>query len=289
MLMNIIARTKEILLTPGVAWSTIADEQSSPATLYTQYLMPLAAIPAVAGFAGMSLIGIGGFGVSVRVPIVTGLVQMALGYAMSLVMVYVMSLIANALAPSFGGQKNPEGALKLVVYSSTAAMVGGIFTLIPALGMLMLVAGIYSLYLLFRGAPTLMRLPREKVLPYTAVLIVCTFVLSTIAGMFIGAIPGGPASMGTPVPQFTIDMPKGAISVDTAKSGSTGTPGETQFTINTPNGVVKVDMAGMDAWNKRMEAIGERIEKAQLSGDQVAMERAFKEMEEMQKQHPLAR
>lgn len=296
--MNFIARAKEILLAPGSAWPVIAAEETSATTLYTQYLMPLAVIPAVAGFVGMSLIGVGGFGVSIRVPVLTGLVQMVLGYGISLAMVYAMALIANALAPGFSGQKNPMNALKLVVYSSTAAMAGGVFALIPALGMLMLVAGAYSLYLLFRGVPTLMRVPSEKALPYTAVLIVCAILLSAAVGVGLGAVHGGPASIGSlgtgsglgaPTAQFTIDTPQGAISVDTARIGGTGTPGETEFTIDTPNGVVKVDTAKMEAWNKRMEAISERLEKAQRSGDQVAMEQAFKAMAEMQKEHPLAR
>jgi uncharacterized protein YqgC (DUF456 family) len=76
---------------------------------------------------------------------------MVLGYGLSLAMVYVLALIADALAPSFGGQKREMSALKLVAYSSTAAMVGGIFAMIPALGALTLLAALYSLYLLYLG------------------------------------------------------------------------------------------------------------------------------------------
>ena len=112
--MNIIERVKEILISPKQAWPVIATEETDTVTLYTQYIMILAAIQAVAGFIGMSLFGISMMGVTVRVPIMTGLVQMVLGYAMGLAMVYVVSLIANVLAPSFGGQKSPMNALKLI-------------------------------------------------------------------------------------------------------------------------------------------------------------------------------
>src|SRR5471032_1284587 len=102
-IMNIVARVKEILLTPKPAWSVIETEPTDTATLYTQYIMILAVIPAVSGFIGMSVFGISGFGVSIRVPLMTGLVQMVLGYGLTLAMVFILSLIADVLAPNFGG------------------------------------------------------------------------------------------------------------------------------------------------------------------------------------------
>ncbi len=250
--MNIIARVKEILLTPKPAWSVIETEETSTATLYTQYIMILAAIPPVAGFIGMSLFGVSGFGVSMRVPVMSGLIQMVLGYGLSLAMVYVAALIANALAPTFGGQKSEIQALKLVAYSGTAAMVGGIFSLIPALGVLGLVAALYSLYLLYLGVPTLMKVPQEKVLRYTAVLVVCVMVVGAIAAAILGTVSGGPMmGMGTPTGQISIDTPMGTVNVDTAKA---------------------------EAWGKQMEEAGKKLEKAQQSGDQAAIEQAMKEM-----------
>jgi hypothetical protein len=259
--MNIIERVKEILFTPKAAWSAIATEETNTATLYSQYIMILAAIPAVAGFIGMSLFGVSGFGVSMRVPLMTGLVQMVLGYGLSLAMVYVMAMIADALAPGFGGQKNPMNALKLVAYSSTAAMVGGIFALIPALGVLTLVASLYSLYLLYLGVPTLMKVPQEKVLAYTAVLVVCAIVVGVIAGTILGAVRGGPTiGMGTPTGQISIETPKGTVNVDVAKA---------------------------QAWGAQMEEAGKRLEQAQKSGDQAAIELAIKEMTSLQSAQPM--
>ena len=259
--MNIVARAKEIQLTPKQAWSVIEAEQTDTATLYTQYIMILAAIQAVAGFIGMSLIGVGGFGVSIRVPLITGLVQMVLGYGLTLAMVYVLALIADALAPNFGGQKSGMNALKLVAYSSTADMVGGIFALIPALGPLTLLAALYSLYLLYLGVPTMMKVPQEKALPYTAVLVVCAIVVGVVVGAVLSAVRGGPA------------MGLGA---------ATG-----QMSIETPRGTVNVDVAKTQAWGKRMEEVGKKLEKAQQSGDQAAMEQALKEMASVQAEQPM--
>ena len=186
--MNIVQRAKEILLTPKQTWPVIEAETTDTTTLYTQYLMILALIPAVAAFIGMSLIGINVLGVSIRTPLVSGLVGMIVSYVLSLAMIYVLALIADALAPTFGGQKNPMQALKLVAYSSTAGMVGGIFSLIPALAVLGVLTSLYSIYLLFIGIPIMMKSPQEKALPYTAVLLVCGLIAGVVLGVVSAAL-----------------------------------------------------------------------------------------------------
>ena len=113
--MNLIERAKSILLQPKETWATIDTESTDVATLFTRYAMVLAAIPAVCGFIGMSLIGFGGFGVTIRTPFVAGLVNMVVSYVLSLVGVFVLGLIIDALAPTFGGQKSPIQALKVAV------------------------------------------------------------------------------------------------------------------------------------------------------------------------------
>ena len=149
--------------------------------------MILAAIPAVAGFIGMSIIGYGSLlGVSFRVPIAQGLAGMVVSYALALGGVYVLALIIDALAPNFGGTKNMNQALKLAIYSATASWLAGIFSVIPGLGILGLL-GLYSLYLLFTGLPLLMKSPGDKAMTYTIVIIVCAIVI----GVVIGAISGG--------------------------------------------------------------------------------------------------
>ena len=89
--MNIVERAKSILLSPRPTWEVIDTEQTDTASLYTGYLMILAAIPAVCGFIGMSIIGMGMFGVSMRVPFLAGLANMLVSYVLSLVGVYVLA------------------------------------------------------------------------------------------------------------------------------------------------------------------------------------------------------
>jgi hypothetical protein len=253
--MNLIQRVQDILLKPKEAWPTIAQEPATPASIYTEYLIFIAAIPAVAGFIGLSLIGAGAFGVGVRVPVVAGLVQMVVGYVLSLAMVFVLALIVDALAPAFGGSKDRIGALKLVAYGSTAAFVGGIFSLLPALSILGLVAALYSIYLIYTGVPVLMKSPPDKAAVYTAVIIVC----GIVAGVVLGAVMGlaMPSSRG---------LYGGAV------------PGAGDITIKTPSGSVSIDTAKLEEAAKKMEEAGKRMEQAQRSGDAASAGKAMSDV-----------
>jgi Yip1-like protein len=178
--MNLVERVKNILLTPKTEWPVIERETGDTAFLFKNYVAILAAIPAVCGFIGSAVIGAGGY----RAGFFRALIGAIIGYVLAFVGVYVMALIVNALAPSFSGRKDFGSALKLVVYSSTAAWVAGIFSLIPALAVLSIL-GLYSLYLLYLGLPVLMKSPPERSLVYTIVIIVCAI----LTWMVISIIP----------------------------------------------------------------------------------------------------
>lgn len=187
--MNLVDRVKNILLQPRQEWAVIETETTDTKTLYTSYAMILAAIPAVAGFIGGSIIGYGAFGVSFKVPIAQGIAAMVVGYALALGGAYVLALIINALAPNFGGSKNMNQALKLAIYSATASWLAGIFSLIPGLSILGLL-GLYSLYLLYTGLPLLMKSPEDKAMTYTIVIVVCAIVIALVIGAISAGIVG---------------------------------------------------------------------------------------------------
>src|SRR5436305_3789853 len=113
--MNLVARVQAILLYPKSEWLVIEREPGDLGFLFTNYVAILAAIPAVCGFIGRSIVGVGGY----RAGLFSGLLIAIVGYVLTFVGVYVMALIINALAPSFNGQKSFNNALKLVVYSFT--------------------------------------------------------------------------------------------------------------------------------------------------------------------------
>jgi len=197
-IMALIDRVKRILLTPKEEWPVIDAEQASVSGLYTSYIIPLAAIGPIASLIGWSAFGMRvPFVGSYRIPIGTGLRMAVVQYVLALIGVFVLGLIIDGLAPTFGGQKNRTQALKVAVYSSTAAWVAGIFGLIPALAILSIL-GLYSLYLLYLGLPILMKAPEDKAVGYTVVVIICAIVLYLIIGWVATRFYWRPGSMGVP-------------------------------------------------------------------------------------------
>jgi hypothetical protein len=197
--MNLVDRAKGILLSPKTEWQVIDAEPSTPAELYTGYIMPLAAIGPVA-----QLIGYSAFGIPVpvmgtyRVPIGSAITHAFVTYVLSLVATYVLALIIDALAPAFNGQRSRIQALKLAAYSSTASWIAGIFLLLPGLRLLVIL-GLYSLYLLYLGLPVLMKSPGEKAVTYTVVIVLAALVLFVLSGVIAGRF--------LPVPTAGITVP----------------------------------------------------------------------------------
>lgn len=246
----LLQRVLDILMRPRETWLQINAEDSNPGRIYLGYLVFLAAIPAVAGFIGYSLVGVGAFGISVRVPVVPGLVSMVVGYVLSLAMVYVLALIANMLAPRFQAQQDMGSAFKLVAYASTAGMLGGVFSILPSLAMLGLLAALYSVYLIYTGIPVLMKAPQEKAVGYTAALVVCGIVAGLVVGLATSLVTPGARGMG------------GGI----AGMGDTGS-----VTMKVPGTDIKIDTG-------RLEEATRKMEEAQAKGDTQAAAKAATEM-----------
>ncbi len=184
--MAMIDRIKGMLLAPKEEGPKVAAEPASVASLYTGWIVILAAIGPVAMLLRSLASGLG-MGVGVAV----------LQYAISLAVAYVVALIADALAPSFDGQKSFVDALKLVAYSMTAAWVGAVAILVPFVGWIVsLAASLYSVYLFYLGAPVLKKCSGTKAVGYTVVVVLCVIVLQVVLSSLLMAMVFGGAMMG---------------------------------------------------------------------------------------------
>lgn len=190
---KLIERVKAILLSPATEWPVIEREPTTAADIYKGYVAPLAAIGAIASFIGLSLIGMGGF---LRVGVAAGFIHAVVSYLFTFVVVFVVAWLVDALAPTFGGQRDSLRALKVTAYSYTPAWIAGVLTIVPALGVIVLIASLYGLYLLYLGLPVLMRNPTEKALPYTAVIVLCALVIGVLLASLSTCLIAGPAMMG---------------------------------------------------------------------------------------------
>ena len=255
---KIIARAKSILLTPRTEWPVAAAEPESIGSLYGNYIFVMAAIPAVARFVSLSLLGVSvGFLGSYRVGIGAGLLGAVLAYAWSLVGVFIMAVIVDSLAPSFGGEKNRVQALKVVVYAFTASWVASVIGIIPGLGLICALAGlIYSIYLLNMGLPVLMKCPPEKSAGYTAVSVIVTIVVVVVLNLVLGSL-----GLGLGYSRGLMGMP--------------GRPSVTGSTGSFENGTLG---ANVSSWANKMEQASKQMEAAQKSGDANAQASAVGQM-----------
>jgi Yip1 domain len=241
--MGLVDRAKNICITPKTEWPVIAGETTSTGSLMSGYVAPLAIIGPIAGFIGGSIIGhtmpfIGTW----RTPIVAGVGLAIFTFVMAFVGVFILSLIIDALAPSFGGEKNSQQALKVAVYSYTPAWIAGILSIIPFLGMLAIFAALYALYLLYLGLPRLMKCPEDKSIGYTVVVVICAIVLSVVISLVGGTIVG-------------------AGAVATGAFGGRSAGSSVQFDKDSPVGK-------LEQFGKSMEEAGKKMEAAQKSGNQ---------------------
>jgi hypothetical protein len=188
---KLVDRVKGITLNPQATWAVIKTEPTSMAQIYRDYLVILAAVPAVALFVGQSLVGmrVGPWGMY-RQPLMAGLTGAVVHYLLTLAGIFLAGKVIDALAPQFGASRNGRNAFKVAAYSWTPALVAGVLGIVPALGVVMVLASLYGAYLLYLGLPVLMGCPAEKAVPYTVVAIIALLVIYTVIGILVGGVMG---------------------------------------------------------------------------------------------------
>ncbi|MHB8565420.1 MAG: Yip1 family protein, partial [Acidiferrobacteraceae bacterium] len=192
---KLLSRLRGLLFAPRATWATIAAEQTTPSSLYRDWIAWLVAITPVSVFIGLSVFGLSlPFAGTVRVGAGALLLQMLVSYVLALVVVYLVALLAVAISPAFGGYKDNVQALKLVAYAWTPVWVAGVLHLIPAFGVLAAVAEvaalIYSVWLLWVGAQSVLTVPQDRAAGFTAVLIVIGVILAIAVGAASAALSG---------------------------------------------------------------------------------------------------
>jgi hypothetical protein len=196
--MGLLERAKNILLTPKSEWEVIKDEPLSISGIFTKYAMILAAIPALAGFIGYSLVGVSiPFFGNFRYPLGRGLIWALSTYILSLAGIFILALIVDKLALSFGAKKNLAASVKTVVFAYTASWIGGIFAIFPSLSMLAALVSIYSLFLLWMGMKSLKEVPPNRILGYFAVTLIAAIAIFFVISLIVSSVAlGGGAAAG---------------------------------------------------------------------------------------------
>ncbi len=191
---SLVSRAKAILLAPRETWDEIAREPVEVDDLYMRYAAPLAVLSALCLTIGLVFFRWGAGGFYAQLNPVQALVSGVVQFAAQLASIYIMARVIDGFAPAFGVARDRTQAHKLAVYSSTAMLLSGVFSLHPWFGAFALL-GLYSLVLLYLGLPRLTDVSAEKRLPYFGAIIGVTIVAVLALGLVLGAVRGAVVNM----------------------------------------------------------------------------------------------
>ncbi len=170
-------RAMAMLTDPAAEWARIERESGDPVYLASRYVAILALVPAIFGFFGASIVGevVPGIGV-VKANVFDGLFGAIFMYVATFVIVFLLALTTNVLAPYFNGERDFDAALKLTVYAFTPVWLAGVFLILPGLHFLVL-TGFYGIYVLWTGLPRLMKAPPSRARSYVLIVTATAFAL----------------------------------------------------------------------------------------------------------------
>ncbi|HEX7854058.1 MAG TPA: Yip1 family protein [Sphingobium sp.] len=184
---SLVTRAKAILLTPKTEWPVIATEPKTIREILIGYAIPLAAVGPVASFLGGQIFGYGMLGIRFRPSLLSGLSLAITSFVLTLVSLFVLTMIVEWLTPKFDGTASRVAAFKLVAYSMTASWLAGAFGLVPALAWLGIV-GLYSFYLFYIGVTPILNVPAAKAVTFSVVTLLCAIGLWLVVGLVAGSV-----------------------------------------------------------------------------------------------------
>jgi len=181
-----VGRVRAVLFEPRATFKEVDSEFTKPGALWGKYILPLAAIGPLAGAVGRLIFGkrIAGTSLPESLPIDGAIIWFVIALALQLIAVFALTQVINLLTPGFGGQKNDVQALRVAAYSSTPVWLAGVFNIHGRFLILGIIVSFYGLYLLYLGLPTLMKVPKDRAMGYTAVVIIASIVIFLLVSTY---------------------------------------------------------------------------------------------------------
>ncbi|MFN7953746.1 MAG: Yip1 family protein [bacterium] len=264
---KLVARAKNITLSPETEWPVIAAEPATIGGLYAGYVAVLAAIGPVAGLVGTALWGVrvpllG----TVRPPVTTLVAQLIGTYLLALAMTYVVSWLVNQFAPKYGGQKDSVQAFKTAAYCFTPVWVVGALRILPGLGFLAfaaaIVAAVYAFRILRLGLQHTMKADAARAGSYAGLVVVAAIAIDIALSLMVGGATFAKRAFTEPS-RGTTESEEAAPSADSARSEHADPASP---------------LGKLEAWSQKMEKAGKRMEAAEKAGDTEAQTKALGEV-----------
>ncbi len=178
--LSALYRARDILTEKSI-WETLKSEPTTIKDIYLNYVVILAAIPPLAQFLHAVFSGYS---------IVPSLLFYVVTYGVSLLGLFLVSWIAQKLAPTFGGATDHTSTFKWFAYSMTASYAAGIFAIVPYIGWILTLLGLFSLFQLYVNTTLFTGVSEAKKIPYLLVTLVASVIAYMVLSLVVFAIVG---------------------------------------------------------------------------------------------------
>lgn len=189
----LLRRAFRLLVSPAREWAAIAAERESWIAVALRYVLPLAAVPAVAWMAGRAL-----FPADLvtwesaplaRLPVAIARTG-AVAFCGSVLWVTLLAGAFRALAPMFGARRDWAQSWKVAAYGTTPLWVAGALLVKPVLVGLLLIAMLHCSYLYYAGLQVVAGVKQGAAAEYVGIVLFLSLVASTLLGAVLAV--GGP-------------------------------------------------------------------------------------------------
>ncbi len=185
--MNLVPRAKAMILSPKSEWEIVKTEPATFREVIISYVLPLALIASLAALIGYWLIGTHVITLHM-IGLRWGLYYSIMRFIQYILVVAIAAVVVDALATSFGSEKNLHKSAQLVGYAYTPVLVGGFLSIVPAIGFLGNLFGLYGIYLWYLGLTPVKGTPEDKKVGYLLVSIVILIVVYIVIGWVLGNV-----------------------------------------------------------------------------------------------------
>ncbi|MBX2859336.1 MAG: YIP1 family protein [Cellvibrionaceae bacterium] len=201
--MALLQHAYGIMTRPSSQWVAVRRDKSSFTQVFIGHVPVLALIPSLCAFYGVTQVGwVVGGGEAIKLSTMSAASLCALTYVALLLGVFVLGEFINWMAKTYGVSDSDEvrhhAGTALAVCVTTPLFLAGIFALYPAIwlnALAMILAGVYSVYLVYEGIPIVMNIDKDRAFMYASSVITVGLVLmvtAMIATVLVWGLGVGP-------------------------------------------------------------------------------------------------
>lgn len=178
-------RIRDLISDPAAMWRTVRDENRSIREIRISFLLPLVLLISIAGVAGTMLFTYNGL--SLLFPVVVAFKYMV-GFTAT---VEVTALVITEISVVFKTGRSFSNNYKLVVYSFTPFIVTMIITRLFSSLVFLNLAGLYGIYIAWKGIETITDTPPPLRARYTALVFLSTLVFYLSISFILNSLQKG--------------------------------------------------------------------------------------------------